>query len=285
MLEEKSNLAGSSRPSQKLVLPTSDTDYAPPGQHTLHGYPLPKHETPFKQGSFTTLPTLSKQKRNWRKDPAYIVLLIGICAVLVSGIAIAAVASNIFSFGTAQNASIASKAVTAPPSTDATRPTFPTPGGNQGGAKSGQPLPKATVTPVATATAQPNPTIAPTATVPVVQPTPTQIEQLTVQIDNPPTRVINNTIEPINIATNKADIGVTLVITYNSYPYFVSLGPQTTDANGNVTITWPIAVRAHGHNNSVTAHITAVAHDQNNKGATSQAFTIQVIVRSIVTPE
>ncbi|GAC1353904.1 MAG: hypothetical protein NVS4B11_23260 [Ktedonobacteraceae bacterium] len=278
MIDEKPDSTGMPRPSQKLILPGPDAVYPPPDQHIQRD--LPEHFAHSKQMSLPSMLPLPTQKRSWRKDPAYVVLLVAICAVLIAGIVFAAVASNIFFSGTTQTATTALKGDTAPQSTIDAHPTFPIPGGNQGGTVSSQP-PK-----TGTATVQPNPTSVPIATAPPAQPTPTPTQsqngQLTVQINNPPTQVPNNTIVPIDVTTSEANATVRLVVTYNVSPYSASAGPQVTDANGNATLSWVVAVRMFGRTNSVTAHIMVVASDQNNNEVVSQTFTVKILVRGII---
>jgi len=280
MMNEQSNLSGVSRPSQKLVLPAPNAAYAPTPAHqqTQHGYAPPEYFLHSKQIPAIPVYPLPKQKKNWRKDPAYIVLLVGICMVLFGGVAFATVANNMFFASTAQTVTTAP---TDPKGTGSGNMGVPTPQTNPGGAVNTTPTQVPTAVPTATPV-QVTPTAVPTA--PPVQPTPVQGQAgpLQVTLDNPPARVMNNSIVPITATTNAPNTNVRLVITYNTFPFFITVGPQLTDANGTVTLPWNVAVRASGRNMITTAHIVIVGRDQNNKQATSQIATVQIITRGIM---
>lgn len=269
--------------SEKLVLPAINDGYSSSDQHTQWGQAFPQRPTPHKPVPPPPLASSSPFKgRNWRKDPAYLVLLIAICTLLIAGIVFAVVASNIFSQGngpSGQSGPTTSNTGATPRGTLDTNPRFPTPGGNQGGSTSSQP-PKTSGTPVIQST----PTLAPTpTTVTTVQPTPTQGQQngqLTLQITGIQTPIPNDNLDPVTVTTSQPNIAVRLVITYNAPPGLSSLGPQMTDGGGNVTFNWFVSVRAFGHNH-VTAHVMAVARDQNGQEVTSQTMTVQILVRGI----
>ncbi len=270
MTSEQSNFSGVSRPSQKLVLPPPDAAYAPQSQQTQHGYAPPEYFLHSKQMPVVPVFPFPNQKRSWRKDPAFIVLLVSICAVLFGGVAFAAVATTMFSATTNQ-------------------PVTTAPAGPQGSGNSGAIIP----TPISTSMMQPTqvPTTVPTT---VVQPSPTviptaipttppvQTGPLTVQFDNVPAQVSNNSVVPITVTTSQANTTVRLIITYNASPFFLTVGPQMTDANGTITLSWKVAVRAFGHNTPATARVLVVARSQNNQQVTSQPFTVQIVTHSIV---
>jgi len=263
MIDERPDPTGIPRPSQKLILPGPDTFYPPPDQQTQRGYALPEHVAHSRPMPTPAIPPYPLRKRNWRNDPAYIVLLIAIATVLVAGIAFAAVASTMFFSGTEQRATTAPKTVTTSQGTVDTHPMFPTPGGKRDG----------------TTGSQFSPTATPTTP---VQPTPTQIVPLTVQINNPPTQVSNNTVVPISVTTSEPNTSVRLIVIYSASPYFASVGPQMTDENGNATISWPVAVRASERHHTVTARILVTCGEQHKKGALSQTFLVQIMTRGII---
>ncbi|GAC1399976.1 MAG: hypothetical protein NVSMB49_11170 [Ktedonobacteraceae bacterium] len=274
MIDDRPDETGVPQPSQKLLLPGPAAAYSPPDQRTQYGNALPEHFTHSRLMPTPALPPYAVKKRSWRNDPAYIVLLAAICAVLIAGIAFAVVANSLFFSSTTQNAKTALKAGTTPQGTVDTQPIFPTPDGHSGGGTPvNQPLPTATSIPTATPT-----------TVTIVQPTPTQTQntQLTVQINNPPKQVFSNAVVPISVTTSEANTSIKLVVFYSVSPYLASFGPQTTDANGNGTISWPVTVRAFEQFNSITARILIVARDQNKEEALSQTFLVQIIMRGII---
>ncbi len=270
MIDGRPDRDGTPIPSQKLILPAPHATYSPPNQHTQRGYTLQDHLMNSQRMPVPGMLPLPTNKRNWRKDPAFIVLLAAICAVLIGGIAFAAIASNMFSPGTTQNATPVHTLLQSTPNIPPTTPTT-----------SGVPasLPTQAITP----TVQPSPTTAPV--IPTVQPTATQpqIGPLTVQVDNVPTQVLNNSIVPINITTSNPNTMVRLLVTYNVPPFVTAVGPSTTDANGNATLLWSVAIHFFGHSKTpIVAHLIVTAKDQNNNQAVSQTFTVRILVHSIV---
>jgi len=257
MLDGRPGSAGGQRPPQRLILPGPDAIYPPPDQQTQRGH-MQMADFPHSRPMPTpTILPYSAKKRNWRKDPAFIVLLAAICVVLLGGITFAAVMSTMFSSGTTQSTAIP-KTATIPQGTTDTHPIFPTPGDNQGGTIGSQQHPTATATTAA-------------------QPTQTQNGPLTVQVNNPPTQVYNNTVEAIDITTSEPNTSVKLVVIYNVPPYFASSDTQMTDANGNATISWAVAVHASPHHHTTTARLIVACRNQHNKGAVSQTFLVQIL--------
>lgn len=273
MIDDKPDMTNRPPQSQKLVLPAHDENaYSSPNQHTQRGHVLPEHLVSNRPISPPIAPF--SRKRSWRNDPAYVVLLVAVCMVLTAGTIFAVAATNLFSGNTqvGQVGPVTVPTTGAPQGTVDTHPQFPTPGGNQGGTVSSQP-PKTGSTPIV----QPPPTMIPT-----VQPTPTQGQSgpLTVQITDIQSPVNNNSIDPVSVTTSGPGVRVRLLITYNASPGFASVGPQTTDDNGNATLDWNVSVNAFGTGH-VKAHVTAIAQDQNGQEATSQVMTVQIIVKGI----
>lgn len=273
MIDGRPDRGGTPTPSQKLILPAPHATYSPPNQHTQRGHILEEHLMNSKRLPIPGMPPLPTHKRNWRKDPAFIVLLAAICAVLIGGIAFAAIASNMFSPSTTQNATPVHTLLQSTPNIPPTAPTT-------SGVPANQP------TQAITPTVQPSP--APVPITPTVQPTATQPTQgqngpLTIQVANVPTQVLNNTIIPISVTTSNPNTAVRLVVEYNVPPFFYKSGIQTTDANGNATLSWPAAVHFFGRSKTpIVAHLVVTAKDQNNQQAVSQTFSVRILIHSIV---
>ena len=276
MIDGRPNVGGQQTPSQKLILPDPNAVYSPPNSQTQRGYPLQSRLINTQRGPIPPMPPPPTNKRNWRKDPAFLVLLAAICADLIGGTAFAFIANNVLTPNTPSNTQ---KAYT-PPNTTGTPSTNPTTGTSQSATPTAQPTQAITVT------VQPSPTIVPTT--PPVQPTPTQPVQgqngpLTIQVNNVPGQVLNNSVVPISVTTSVPNSSVQLFATYNASPFFSSSKTQTTDANGNATINWVVSVRMFGRiNNSIVAHISVSVHDNNNQQAVSQTYTVQIQVRGII---
>ena len=247
MLDGRPDSAGGRRTPQRLILPNPNAAYPPPDQQTQHGH-VQMANVP-RSRPMPTMPAMppnSMKKRNWRKDPAFIVLLTAVCVVLLGGITFAAFASTMIFSGTTSNTNNL-KTVVTPQGTIDTHPIFPTPGGNQ------------------------------SATPPAVQPTQTKNGPLTVQIDNPPTQVPNNITEAITITTSNPNTPVKLVVSYSVPPYFASTDTQMTDTNGNATLFWHVAVHASPHHHTTTAHLTVTCGDQQKMGTVSKSFFVQIL--------
>ncbi len=273
MIDGRPNMEGQPTPSQKLILPDPNTMYSPPNSQTQSGYPLQSRLLNTQRGPVPPVPPPTPRKRDWRKDPAFLVLLAAICAVLIGGTAFAFIANNILT----PPPSNTQKAYT-PPNTSDTPTANPTTGTGQSATPTAQPTQAITVT------VQPSPTTAPTT--PPVQPTPTQPQgqngPLTIQVNNVPGQVLNNSVVPINVTTSMPNSSVQLFATYNAAPFFSSSKTQTTDANGNATINWVVSVRMFGRiNNNIVAHVTISAQN-NNQRVVSQTYTVQIQVRGIM---
>lgn len=278
-------------PPNRLVLPGADDTSFSPEQLTQQGANS-SHYSPSTQlinstrpvgsrlttGSMPSMPRVappSRTKTDWRKDPAYTFLFIALGVVLLASILFVAFAGSTFSSLLTQNgggtSQINSGSNVPVQGTIDTNPKFPTPSGNTGMTPTSQPtavLPSPTAT-----TANPTPTPVPTTQ---PSPTPTQNPQLTLQIANAPGQVDNNSTVTLNVTTSQPNVQVELTITYNSDPYFMTLGPQTTDNNGNASFQWNVQVRFFGRN-QVTARIVAAGRNQNGQDVTSQVVTVRIV--------
>jgi len=188
-----------------------------------------------------------------RTDPAYQVLAISIALVLIASITFATLAGRMLSQlsspqgnTTAQNAPVQS--TSSPPGAASTNPS-PTP-----------------------ATPTPSPTEVPTVT---SQPTTTQQGQLSLQITNIPTLVNNNKTVQVTVAAGQPGVPVRLEVTYDASSNGYTSSPKTTGSDGTAQLNWRIRVTLHG-GSTVTAHVTAVANDQNGQPVSSPPVTVQI---------
>jgi len=238
---------------------------------------------PLKSGAVPSMPRVARvvppgrTNTDWRKDPAYKFLFIAIGVVLLASILFVAFAGSTFSSlfsqsgaGTTQTNS--GGGVPAQGTVD-TNPKFPTPGGNTAGTPTNQ---STTTLPSPTATTAINPTPTP---IPTTQPspTPTTNPQLTLQITNAPGQVDNNSTVTLNVTSSQPGVQVQLSITYNADPFFKTLGPQTTDNNGNASFQWNVQVRPFSRN-QVYARIVATGRNQNGQAVSSQVVTVKIVV-------
>ena len=123
----------------------------------------------------------------------------------------------------------------------------------------------------------PTPTPLPTPTIePTTPPAPPPL-QLTVNITSIPSVVINNTTQPVSVTTNEPGVSVTLYVTYSSAnPSSFTGTSETTNSNGQITLSWPVRIRSSKRSSSVTAHVTVFAEDINGQTAASQTVTVQI---------
>ena len=210
---------------------------------------------------------LAKLAYFWRRDPAYKVLMIAVAMVVIAGLLLTTFVTSMLLHGFAAGVPVVQNpAATAHPvGTVDNKPTFPTPGGGDGSTVTSQPPMQST------------PILQPTT--PPIQPSPSPPSgTLAVQITNIPNHVRNNASVDVGVNTNQANISVSLVIYYSSFPYRGIAGPVTTDANGNATIRWFVFANAFG-NRMITASVYAVARDQNGQAVRSQPVTVQISVQ------
>lgn len=256
-------------PQEKLVLPA-----VPPEQlQSPPVYSNPRMQVPpemlIRHNSPPPRSPLAKLLYFWHKDPAYKVLLIAVAMVVIAGLLLTTFVTSALLHGLGGLASggpvVQNPAATAQPvGTVDNKPAFPTPGGGSGSTVTSQPPVQST--PILQPTTPPTPPTPPTGS-------------LTVQITHIPNHVRNNTSVDVGVSTNQANISVSLVIYYNSFPYRGMAGPVTTDNNGNATIRWFVFVNAFS-NRVVTASVYAVARDQNGQVVRSQPVTVQISVQA-----
>ena len=252
-------------PSGKLVLPAPLDESPSGGQPRVQispGQLIRQKTTPAPAGM------LPKLAYYWRKDPAYKVFIIAMVMVVLAGAVFASLAGSAF-FGKSffsnsfpQNP----PTVVAPSGTLDLRPKFPTPGGGNGSGQSSQPPAQSTPslgsTPTDSPTGQPSPTTGPGG-------------GLTVQITSYSPFVLNHTQVNIGVATNQPGITVWLLVRYNNQGFRSIVGPQTTDANGNATLSWLVSDSSFGRKGS--AVLTAAAADSNGQRVYSPPVTVQII--------
>jgi len=267
-------------PQGKLILPAvppeqlqSPPVYSDPRLQVPGVYSNPRMQVPPEMLIRRNSPPpprspLAKLVYFWRKDPAYKVLLVAVAMVMIAGLLLTTFVTSALLHGFGGLASGGPfvqnpAATTQPVGTVDNKPVFPTPGGGSGSTATSQPPMQST------------PILQPTT--PPTQPTPPP-GSLTVQITSIPSHVRNNSSVDVGVSTNQANISVSLVIFYSSYPYRGMAGPVTTDNNGNANIHWYVFVNAFS-NRIVTASIYAVARDQNGQTVRSQPVTVQISVQ------
>ncbi|HEY7420119.1 MAG TPA: hypothetical protein VH593_33380 [Ktedonobacteraceae bacterium] len=233
---------------------SDETSFMPSG--SLQNSFMPGGVPPFATGGLGYSPVQPKKNifQKLRSDPAYQVLAIAIVVVLVASSALVAFAAT----GMGTNPNHTNQPIIQRQTTPTTRIAL---------------APTAIPTPL--------PTTAPTqAPMPVTQPTQKPTGNLTVQFNNLPAQVMNNTDTQIVIQTNEPGAQVELTATYAGAlgNRFVS-GAQMTDNNGMATITWPVKVFVFGNNNNnnVTANLVATAMDNNGQIMQAQAMVLVII--------
>jgi len=207
----------------------------------------------------------------WHKDPAYKVLMIAMTMVLVAGVILVSLASAAFlgnsSFFASSYTPQAVPKGTNPTGTVDLRPTFSAPGGGKGtNQQSSQPP------------MQPTPSLQATNSTDQQSPTPATGGTLNVQFTSLPQQVMNGSYVSVGVNTSEPGASVELVIRYSAQGGRSTAGPQTTDSNGNATITWFVVSFGFGQKN-VQAYVYALATDQNGQRARSQTVTVQIRTR------
>jgi hypothetical protein len=227
---------------------------------------------------------LSNTNSSERNNPAYIVFLIALVLVILSGGVFTVVAISLFRQSTSspsdtQNGNQANVYQTAPPQsaqiqgTVDAHPTFTVPAGTPGNTISSQP-PQTGVPTFAAPTATP----APTATS-----TPLSNGLFTLQVVSYPQQVNNRSLVQVQVHAGQPRTTVQLSANYLLPPYFYKSQGQITDDNGDATIDWPInlstpIIRRDGAT-STTAHFTVLAQGPDGQIATASGSTIQIILR------
>ncbi|MHB8595633.1 MAG: hypothetical protein ACYDER_02345 [Ktedonobacteraceae bacterium] len=265
-------------PQQKLVLPAVPVAQPPPDVYSdprlqVPGvYSDPRMQAPpemlIRHNAPPPRSPLAKLVYFWRKDPAYKVLMIAVAMVVIAGLLLTTFVTSTVLHGFSAAGPVVQNpvATTQPVGTVDNRPAFPTPGGGTGSTVTSQPPMQST------------PILQPTT--PPIQPTPSPPASgtLSLQITNIPNHVRNNTSVDVGVNTNEANISVSLVILYSSFPYRGTAGPVTTDNNGNANVRWFVFINAFS-NRMITASVYAVARDQNGQIVRSQPATVQISVQ------
>ena len=251
---------------EKLVLPPPDGNESSTPGDSLH-YTQVRPEHLIRHAAMPPKDPLARLIYFWRKDPAYKVLIIAVCLVLIAGLLFFSLVSramnpNFFKLNST-SPQTPPTAVT-PSGTVDLRPAFPSPAGGQGSSTSSQPP------------AQSTPALQPTVdNTPTIQssPTPGQGGTLTVQITGIPNRVPNGSVVDVGVSTNEANVTVELYIVYNAPPERDFAGPRMTDDGGNTSIPWSVSVYKTG---GARAIVVAIARDQNGQQAQSQPVSVQI---------
>lgn len=258
---------------RKIVLPARSPEErlapSPPSEPTHRVFVHPDQLN--RQPPVTGTP-LQKMQKLWNVDPAYKVLFIAICLVLVIGLIFAVFLVNTLTRisppAQSNQVVVTPGATTQAKATVDTNPAFPTPGGNKGSKKSSLPPPSAKPTYAPTPTQDPNsPTPGPTTSDPNVA---------TVQIVSAPESVSNNDNVAITVSTSQPGAAVSLMISYDVPPGFAMSNTKQTDSSGQATLQWHVHVSRFGQN--ALARVTAIAQMPNGQRVSSQTVTIRINV-------
>src|SRR5947209_1079394 len=250
---------------EKLVLPPPDRNESSTPGSSLH-YMQVRPEDLIRPAAMPPKDPLARVIYFWRKDPAYKVLIIAVCLILVAGLLFFSLVTSAMNpnFFTANKTSFQVPPAGATPSgTVDLRPVFAVPGGGQGSNTSSQPP------------AQSTPVLQPTDNPPIIQssPTPDQGGTLAVQITDIPNRVQNGSVVDVEVNTNEANVTVELYVVYNTLPYRGFASPRMTGDGGNANIPWSVSVYKGGEARAI---VVAIARDQNGQQAQSQPVSVQI---------
>ncbi|HEY4387004.1 MAG TPA: hypothetical protein VGN34_21315 [Ktedonobacteraceae bacterium] len=271
MAEEHPPARGHFPGDERIVLP----GYTPQGSNlyaekTEMFSIQPEHKNHYLQ------PSVSDTNSRWRNDPARIALLIAVVLVVLSGGVFTVVATTLFQssgLASTQNSNQASAYQTAPPQTSQAQetvdahPTFALPAS----------------TPASTISSLPPQTGTPTMAVPTATSTEQANGSFDLQVVDYPQQANNHSTVQIQVNTGQANTTVQLSAFYSLSPYFYQEKARTTNDNGSATLNWPINLDAPvaRHNKRATATARFVVRGQNQDGqlATSQTFTVQILLR------
>jgi hypothetical protein len=183
--------------------------------------------------------------------------------------------------GVTEPAKIARASTPSNHATDAAASTSPasTPTTTQSGITAATPPASSSTTPASSSTtsATSGTTPAVPAATPTATPVPTQTARVTVQISSAPDPVHNGTTVSVSITTNPGSISVQLVVTYSSWKKGFTSAQQTTDGNGQATVSWSISIPPGQLKNAATATLVANASDQKGGQVTSSSVQVQVL--------
>jgi hypothetical protein len=207
---------------------------------------------------------LERLKQLWRADPAYKVLMVAVAIVLISGIALMIGLGNLFKGSSPSSPQGPGATANLSAVQTATAAVIPTPA--------------PTLAPTPTATPRPTPT--PIPVIPTLEPTPTSPpvqQELLIEITDIPDSVDNNDTASVTVHTTRPGAQVVLTVTYtNAFPVFYNSNPETTDANGDATISWEVNVQSFGRNKTIKATVTAVVSDETGQQKTSESVKVTI---------
>ena len=263
MMDDHSPIPGDQQGQNKMILPGYPGGGAPsqPLQNfdTTVAYTNSRLRPPASPlGTKPVPPPDVLPKKPWRQDPAVLVLLGAIGLTIVATLIFAIIVGN-----------------------SLFRPSTSNTPDNTGGAVSTVATATSTATPTPTSTPSPTPTATPTATptpapTSTPTPTPTPTGQPTLQLNNVPAQVNNNSTVTLNVVSNQPNVPVVFIVTYtNAVPTQYRTMVQT-DANGNATINWPVAVFP--YSKTVTAKVTARITTPSGQTVSSSSYTVKVNV-------
>ena len=165
-----------------------------------------------------------------------------------------------------------STSTSTPSQTDVTAVTASAPAGTTPGGSSATSVTSSSATPTVSSATPTVSSATPTAT-----PVPTQTSQVTVQVSSVPDPVHNGTTVNVSITTNPGGISIQLVVTYSSWQKGFTSAQQTTDGNGQATVSWSISIPPGHLKSAATATLVAVANDQKGGQVTSSPLQVQVL--------
>ncbi|HTK11711.1 MAG TPA: hypothetical protein VL485_31350 [Ktedonobacteraceae bacterium] len=268
MAEEHPPAQGRFPGDERIVLP----GYTPQGSNLYAEKTEMFGIQPDHKNQYLPSPASDTNSR-WRNDPARIALLIAVVLVVLSGGVFTVVATTLFQSSGLQNNDQASAYQTAPPQTPQPQgtvdahPTFAIPAG----------------TPANTISSLPPQTGTPTLAVPTATSTTQANGSFDLQVVDYPQQANNHSTVQIQVTTGQAHTVVQLSAFYSLSPYFYQGKARTTDDNGNVTLNWPINLDApvtrHNKGTTTTARFVVRGQNQDGQFATSQNFTVQILLR------
>lgn len=126
----------------------------------------------------------------------------------------------------------------------------------------------------------PSPSVTPTqGATPTTIPNPAPGSPLSIQFENPPASLTNGQEARIDVLTSEPNVSVTLDVSYNvPSSKDGTTVMQTTDNNGQATLTWQVDVRGRHNDTQVEAMLNVSAVDMNGVNAQPQQLTIPVNV-------
>jgi hypothetical protein len=193
-----------------------------------------------------------------RTDRAFALLCASIALVILTSVILISLSAS--AVNASNNGPVWNKAMVQHPTMPAStgtvdlKPKFPTPASKKGSNTSSQPTPGVQAT----------------------QPDSPDQGTLNVQITDVPDVVNNQSQVRVEVQTSEPGVEVHLQVSYNAFPFYYTSRADTTDGDGNATLTWSVRVRSFNSNNNVTANLIVVATDRNGQQATSDPTTVEI---------